>query len=71
VVRASVSLGRIPVTWHEDLGAQLLGPCDGGVNVIYLEPQEQAVPRRQVVRIADASVVMLLLPPVQLQHELA
>src|SRR5262249_18465216 len=50
---------------------QRLGPCDGCVDVVYLEPEQQTVPRRHVVRIADASVMMLHFPAVQLHHQLA
>ena len=61
MVRASVAIGRVAVPGQDDFSAQRLGPCDCGVDVVYLEP-EKAVPRRQVVRIADASVVVLLFP---------
>jgi hypothetical protein len=56
---------------HDNLGTQRIGPCDSGVDVIDLKPKEQAVSRRQVVRIADESVVMLLLPEMKLQDQLA
>jgi hypothetical protein len=69
MVRATISIGRIAVTGQEDFSAERLGPCDGSVDVVYLEPAEQAVSRRHVVWIADASVVMLLFPAMQLQHK--
>ena len=69
MVRASISIGRVPVAWHYDFSAQRLGPYDCGVDVVNLKPEEQAVSRRHV-RIADASVVMFLLPAVKLQHQL-
>ena len=56
MVRASITIGRVAVPRQDDFSAQRLGPCDSGVEVIYLEPEEQAVSRRHVVRIADASV---------------
>ena len=71
MVRSSVSIWRVAVTGHDDVSTQRLGPYNGGVDVVYLEPKKQAIPRRQVVRITDASVVMLLFPAVQLQDQLA
>ncbi len=71
MVRASTSIGRVAVARHDDLSAQRLGPCDASVDVVYLEPEEQSVSRRHVVRIADASVVMFFFPSVKLKNQLA
>src|SRR5262245_3631259 len=32
MVRASISIGRVSVTGHDDLSTQRLGPCDCGVD---------------------------------------
>ena len=69
MIRTAIPIRRIAVTGQDDFSAQRLGPCDGGVDVVNLEPQEQPVPRRHVAGIADASVVMLLLPAEQLLHK--
>lgn len=71
MIRATVSIGRVAMTGHDDLSAEKLDPSDCGVEVVYLEPEKQAVARRQVVGIANASVVMFLLPAVKLQDQLA
>jgi hypothetical protein len=71
MVRPSIAIRRISMTRHEDFSAHRLGPYNGSVKVVNLEPEKQAVPRRHVVRVADASVVMFHFPSVQLHHELA
>jgi hypothetical protein len=43
MIWASLSTGRVAVTGQDDFSAQRLGPCDCGVEVVYLEPQEQSV----------------------------
>src|SRR3954471_17699703 len=70
MVRASVSLGRIAVTRQDDFGAHCLDPADCAVDVIDLEPEQQAVTRRQAVRVANWSVMMFLFPAMKLQDQL-
>jgi hypothetical protein len=69
VVRASISIGRIPVTWHYHFDSHRLGSCDCGVYVINFKPQQQSITRRQVGWVADRSVMMRLFPPMQLQNQ--
>ena len=54
--------------WHDDLGVELLGACDGGVEVVQLEPQEHAISRRDV-GVSKAAVVVLDVPAVQLEDQ--
>ena len=71
MVRASVAIGRVAVARQDDFSTQRLRPCNCVVDVVHLEPKQQAVSRRQVIRVADGSVVMFQFPAVQLQYELA
>ena len=49
----------------------LSGVLNDGIEVFNLEPQQDAVPIRSVIRIPDWSVVMFHLETVELKHELA
>lgn len=40
MIWASVSVGRIAVAGHNDLGSQRLGSGDGCVDVVNLEPEK-------------------------------
>src|SRR3954447_11408694 len=71
MVRAAIAIGRIAVTRQDDFGAHRFGPRDCAVDLIDLEPEQQAVTRRQVMRVANWSVMMLLLPAVKLQDQLS
>jgi len=53
----------------EDLRPQRLGPYDGGAEILNLKPQEQAVPVGPSIGVPDRAVVVLDVPPVQLQHK--
>src|SRR4051812_20312308 len=66
----AVAVRRVPVPRQEDFGSQHLGPCDRRIDVLDLEPQQYAVARRPVIGVADPPVMVLHLPPVQLQHKL-
>src|SRR5262245_42635510 len=71
MVRASIPIGRVAVTRREDFSAHRLGPCDGGVDVVNLEPQQQAVARRHVAGITNGFVMMFHFPAMQLHYQLA
>src|SRR5262245_15637128 len=70
MVWPSIAIGRISVSRNDDLSAHRRGPCDSGVEVVYLEPEKQAVSRRHVIRVANATVVIFYLPAVKLQDQL-
>jgi hypothetical protein len=69
MIRASVSIGWIAITGQDDLRLQRLGPCNSSIDVAYLEPEKQTIPRRHIVRIADASMMMLFFPAVKLKYQ--
>jgi hypothetical protein len=69
MVWASISVGRVSVAWQDDPGAHRFGPCNGGVDVVNLEPEKQSISWGHVVRIANRSVMVLHFPAVQLHHE--
>ena len=70
MVRSSVTISWVAVAWQDDFRSEVCGACDRGVDVIHLEPEEQAVSGRQVIRIADWSVVVILFPAMELQDQL-
>jgi|SRR6187397_51506 hypothetical protein len=70
MVRTAVTLGRIPMAREDDLRTQLRGAGNSRVEVANFKPQEHAVSRREI-GIADGTVMMLHIPPVQLKNQLA
>ena len=55
----------------DDLGLQLDGPRDGGVEVVHLKPKKHAVAVGSHVRIRDPPMLVSDLPLVQLKHQLS
>ena len=53
----------------ELIGSYLTGALDGGVEVVDLEPQQDAVPVGPVIRIADGSVMVVDLEALELKHQ--
>lgn len=53
---------------HDDFGVQFGRASHGGIEVVELEPHEDAIAAREV-RIADRAVMMLDVPAVQLQDQ--
>jgi len=58
------------MAWMYYLNPQCLGPCNCSVYVVNFEPQKQSISRRHVVWIADRSVMMFHVPPMQLQYQI-
>jgi hypothetical protein len=71
MVRPAVAIRRIHVTRQDHFGPECFDAFQRRLEIIHLKPQQQSVPWRQILRIADAPVMMFLLPPVQLQDEFA
>jgi hypothetical protein len=67
LVRAAGARRQIAITRHQHLRLHLFRP--GGVDIVDLEPEQHAVAIRPDIRIADGVVMMLDLPPVQLQDQ--
>src|SRR5262245_62439907 len=59
------------MTRHNHLNSHPLRSCDRRIDVIDLEPQQHTISGRFVNGIADRSVMMLYIPPVELQYQLA
>ncbi|MDB5329488.1 MAG: hypothetical protein JWP03_639 [Phycisphaerales bacterium] len=59
------------MAWQDDLDIHLLGAGGGGVEVVYFEPEKHAISIRLEIGVADAAVMVLDLPLVQLQYETA
>jgi tRNA-Thr(GGU) m(6)t(6)A37 methyltransferase TsaA len=68
---AGLALGRVAVRLQNDLGPELAGSRHGGVEVIDLEPQQHTVAVGASPYVAYGAVVMLNIPGVQLENELA
>ena len=58
------------MTWQDDFGVQFLGPSNGRIEVGDFKPEEDAVSRWELW-IADAPMIMLDVPVVQLKNERA
>jgi hypothetical protein len=69
MVRAAVPIWWIAVARENHLCLELSGANNGRVEVIDLEPQEHAVPRREV-GVADPAVIVLHIPAMQLKDQL-
>lgn len=71
MIGAAIAIWGIAVPRKEDLGAKRNGPADGGIEIVNLEPEEQAIAKWHIIGIANAAVVMLFFEAVQLQNEAA
>jgi hypothetical protein len=69
VSRPAWTLRRVSVRRQNDLCIQLLRPGDGRVEVLYFEPQEHAVSVRPGGRVADAPMVVLNRPVMELKDQ--
>src|SRR5262245_24671265 len=69
MVRPPITCGRIAMTRHHNFGLHLGRTLKRVVKVVYLEPQQHAVAVRFVVAIADRSVMVFDLEPVQLHDQ--
>ena len=68
MVRAAATVGRIPMTRQDDLRVQFCGAGNRRVEIVNFKPEEYAVSRGDV-GIAEGSVVVLHIPPVQLKDQ--
>ena len=66
-----LSLRWIPVGRQNDFGSKLTGALDCGVEVPDLKPQQNSVAVRPSLGIAHGTVVMVDIPSVQLEDQLA
>ena len=64
-----LALRRVAMRRHDDIDAHLCTSTDRRVEIINLEPQQDAVSIGVVVRLADATVIVLYLKVVQLHHK--
>jgi hypothetical protein len=62
----SVLWRGVDVRLFDDLRAQAAGSLHGRVEIVYLEPQQDAVSRRRRIRVDEVGVVFLV-PRVQLK----
>jgi hypothetical protein len=69
VVGAIVALGRVAVARHDDLGLHLGRAQHGRVEIIGLEPEQDAVAIRLVIGIANRPVMVFDVEAVQLQDQ--
>src|SRR6267154_2896 len=68
MVRTTITLGWIAMARPDNLRLQLRSSGSGGIKVAHFKPQEHAVSRRKV-GVANASVMMLHIPMVQLKNQ--
>ncbi len=68
VVGAAIVIGRIAMAGKNDFCLQLCSASDGGIEIINLEPQKHSVARHDTW-IADATVMMLHIPVMQLKNK--
>jgi hypothetical protein len=71
VVRATVALGRVAVWRNHDRRAQVPEARHRGVEVVDLEPGEDAVAVRPVIGVAEVAMMVVDLEAVELQDQLA
>jgi hypothetical protein len=71
VVRPAIAVRRVAVARQDDLGLEGVGSGHGVIEVVDLEPQQDAVAVGLIVRIADRSVVVCDLKAVELEYEFA
>ena len=57
------------MAWHDDLSLQVFSACNSRVEVVEFKPQEHAISVGPEVGIADATMMMLHLPSVQLKDQ--
>ena len=68
MVRTTITVGWIAMARQDDLRLQLRSSGSGGIKVADFKPQEHAVSRWKV-GVANASVMMLHIPMVQLKNQ--
>jgi hypothetical protein len=68
MVRAAVMIGRVSMAWQDNLRPQPGRAGNGGVEIVNLKPKQSAI---SVCKfgIADATMMMVSLPAVQLKNE--
>jgi hypothetical protein len=72
MIRPAFFAGRgIPVFGYDHFNLHFRGALNHRIEVFHLEPQQNAVPIRSILRIPDGSMVMFYLEIVELKHELA
>jgi len=69
MVRTTVACGRIAMAGQDNLDSHGLGTRHGGVEIIDLKPQKDAVSVRLEIRVPDRAVMVLDLPFVQLEDQ--
>ena len=68
MVRTTITVGWIAMARPDYLGLQLCHAGRGGIKVADFKPQEHPVSRREVA-VANAPVMMLHIPMVQLKNQ--
>src|SRR4029079_13299020 len=68
MIGTTIAVRRIAMARLHDLSLQFFRARDRRVDVVDLEPQEDAVSRRELW-ISDAAVMVLHVPPVQLEDQ--
>ena len=69
VIRAAVAVGRIAVAGHNYLDSHFIGALDDGVEVVDLEPEEDAIAVGFVTAVGDGAVVVVGVEAVELEDE--
>ena len=69
MVRTALAVRRIPMPRQHNVGLQFRGARRGGIEVVDLEPEQDAVAIRPVVAIAEGTVVVRDVERVQLHHQ--
>ena len=69
MVRSAIAIRWIAVARENDLGMEFGGAGVRSIEIVDLEPQEDAVAGGSIVGITDRSVVVRHIEPVQLQDE--
>jgi hypothetical protein len=66
MVRATVSVWWVSVSWHKNLGIQCHRPFNRTIDFIDFEPQKQSISGRHIVGVTNWPVMMIFLPSRQL-----
>jgi hypothetical protein len=69
VIWATITCGWIAMTGQDNFNFHFLGARHGGIEIVYLKPQQDSIAVRFGVCITDAAMVMGHIPFMQLQYQ--
>lgn len=71
MIWTTIAIGRISMARHDDVDAHVGGTHQNCVEIVNLEPQQDAISIRFVVAIRDGAVMMFYFEAMQLKDKLS